>query len=893
VLSLHGLGAAAGGASRYYTDLARDDYYTQGGEPPGEWLGQGAAALGVAGAVDAPALQNVLRGFDGAGARALAQGAGDDHHAGWDLTFSAPKSVSVLWATTGDPTVRAAIQDAQRAAVAATVAFAERHCAFTRRGHDGMDRERVAGLAVATFEHATSREQDPQLHTHCLVANLAPRQDGTTGTLDGRHLYRWKMALGALYRAELAAQLQNRLPVQIGRDGSSFAIRGVPEAVQHHFSKRAEQVREWLAAHGAEGAQAAAAATLSTRAHKPDIDRPALFDRWQADGRALGWGPEQAAQLLERSAWARDRLAEPALADVREGLVKRQSTFAERDAWRALAEGMQGAGGIRDIEARMDAFRRDPEVVRLGEDRRGEMRWSTESMRQLEAIALARAEIGAEDRSHALSPAQIEPVLQSRPHLSAEQVEAVRYLCERGGAVATVEGLPGTGKSLLLDTARTAWEAAGYRVVGAALSGKAALGLQESAGIPSATLHARLKAWAPEPGATAGQPDGGGALPIVNDGMRFDRGGRPAAGALDAHTVVVVDEAGMVDSRKLAALIEATREAGAKLVLVGDHRQWQPVEAGGLFRALAERLETASLTEIRRQAEPWARAAVHAVAEGRAGAALQAYEERGLLHVGETKAEAIRALVSAWAEAGQQNPHDSRLMLAGERADVRALNHQAREHLRQTGHLGQWQMIDTAHGPRAFAVGDRVVCTRNSTPYGVRNGQLGTLEGIESRREGALLRVRLDEGGRVATLPTARYDHLDHGYALTAHKAQGATVDHAFVLAGGKLADRELGLVQLSRHRREARVFVDRSYYEAQRLEHGPDRAARREPDPPAPSERIAEPAAPEPVAQLDHAAAVRETLAALAAQLETSRQKDTTQDYQPDRGPSRGQGLE
>jgi conjugative relaxase-like TrwC/TraI family protein len=187
--------------------------------------------------------------------------------------------------------VRTAIQDAQRAAVVATLAFAERHCAWTRRGHDGTDRERVAGLAVAAFEHATSRAQDPHLHTHCLVANLAPRQDGTWGALDGRHLYRWKMALGALYRAELAERLQSHLPVRIERDGSSFAVRGVPDAVQAHFSKRAEQIQEWLAAHDAEGAKAAATAALNTRAHKPAIDRSALFDRWRAEGRALGWGP--------------------------------------------------------------------------------------------------------------------------------------------------------------------------------------------------------------------------------------------------------------------------------------------------------------------------------------------------------------------------------------------------------------------------------------------------------------------------------------------------------------------------------------------------------------------------------------------------------------------------
>ena len=155
--------------------------------------------------------------------------------------------------------------------------------------------------------------------------------------------------------------------------------------------------------------------------------------------------------------------------------------------------------------------------------------------------------------------------------------------------MATVEGLPGTGKSVLLDAARAAWETAGYTAIGAALSGQAALGLQASAGIPSATLHARLNEWAPAVAAPDGEP-ATAAAPIVNDGMLFVQGGRPAVGSLDAQTVVVVDEAGMVDSRKLAALIEATQTAGAKLVLVGDHRQLQPVEAGGLFRALAERL---------------------------------------------------------------------------------------------------------------------------------------------------------------------------------------------------------------------------------------------------------------------------------------------------------------
>ncbi|MBK8751742.1 MAG: relaxase domain-containing protein [Candidatus Competibacteraceae bacterium] len=865
MLSLKGLGAAGEGAGGYYLKLTRDDYYTQGGEPSGQWVGQGTAGLGLAGTVDETAFRNVLHGFDGTGARPLVQGAGADHYAGWDLTFSAPKSVSVVWALTDDPQVRAEIQAAQQAAVTATLRFVEAHCAYTRRGHDGVAHEKVASLAVATFEHSTSREQDPQLHTHCLVANVAQRDDGTYGALDGRPLFRWTRALGAIYRAELAAQLETRLPLQIERDGSSFAIQGVPKAVQERFSKRSEQIKDWMAERGYEGAKAAQVATLDTRSTKAEIDRPALFTRWREEGAAAGWGPEQATTLLESRPAEYEREAAPALAALRDGLVEKQSTFTERDAWRAMAEGMQGVGGLRDIETRMNEFWRDSQLVTLKDNDHGFGRWSTESLRRLEAQAVAAALMGAAQDRQVLSPAQVESALQARTTLSAEQTQAVRYLCEQSGAVALVEGMAGTGKSFMLDTARAAWEGAGYQVIGAALSGQAALGLQESAHIPSATLHARLQDWA--------QP-----------------------GALDRKTVVVVDEAGMVDSRKMAALIEATQTAGAKLVLVGDHRQLQPIEAGGIFRALTERIETANLSEIRRQVEPWARDAVHALAEGRAGEALKAYDDHGLLHVSKSKTETIQSLVSAWTQAGEHHPGDSRLMLAGERADVRALNVQAREGLQQSGHLGPGQKIATAHGVREFSVGDRLVCTRNSTPYGVKNGQLGTLEAITPQKKGPLLRVRLDEGHRVVTLPTGRYDHLDHGYALTTHKAQGVTVDRVFVLAGGNMANREIGLVQLSRHRQTAQVFVDRGYYAEQRLEHVPDR---RELTPPTPPTLQAEtspqtpPDPPAPTALRDHATRVREAMEGLARQLQASHQKDTTQDYPPAPQPSRGQGLE
>ena len=241
MLSIGAMGKAGGRAGDYYVNLAREDYYTRGGEPPGQWRGQAVAALGLEGAVSRSSLRALLEGYHPTTGQPLVQQAGSAHRAGWDLTFSALKSVSVLWSQ-AEPATRTAIQAAQQAAVDRTLTFLQDHAAFTRRGKGSTLAEPVTGLVIATFEHSTSREQDPQLHTHCLVANMAPRRDGSWGSLESRHLYQWKMAAGALYRAELAQQLRDRLPVDIQRDERAFRLHGIPHPIEQHFSKRSQQI---------------------------------------------------------------------------------------------------------------------------------------------------------------------------------------------------------------------------------------------------------------------------------------------------------------------------------------------------------------------------------------------------------------------------------------------------------------------------------------------------------------------------------------------------------------------------------------------------------------------------------------------------------------------------
>lgn len=863
MLSIHGMGLAGEESGLYYTSLAREDYYTKGGEPSGQWHGKAAEHLGLSGSsLQADELKNLLYGFDASGQNALVQGAGQPHYAGWDLTLNAPKSVSVLWAMTDDPAVRAELQAAQQAAVEATVAFVERHCAWTRRGHDGTEQERVAGLIVATFEHGTSREQDPHLHTHLLVANTALRQDGTYGALDGRHFYAWKMATGAVYRAELNAQINRRFPdLQTGRDGTSFAVRGIPENVVAHYSKRTDQIAEWMKDQGYSGSKMAQLATLDTRRTKDMIDRPALFGRWQQEGRALGWGPEQAAALLARAPQQQPTREAPALEAIREGLVQQESTFTEPQAWRAMAENMQGVGGVGAIEERMVKFWNDPSVVERGRDPKGRTHWSTEAMVQLEAKTIASAMDGSHRAGFAVDSASVDRAIKTEPRLNEGQIKAIRHLCEHSGHVATVEGWAGTGKSTMLDVARQAWEASGYKVIGAAPSAVAALGLQKSAHFECRTIHSSLGQWAKKPE------------------------------LLDEKTIVVIDEAGMVDSRLMARITQATQATGAKLVLIGDHTQLQPIQAGGIFRAITERVETPKMTDIIRQKEGWARAAVKNLSGGRVGEALQAYEERGLTHVGDNKAETVKALVADWVKARERDPDERLLMLAGQRADVKILNQEARNYLRAQGRLGPDQRVITANGARLFAVGDRVVCGENHYRLGLRNGQAGSIEQISAGKTDVMLRLRLDGSPQPVEVSLKAYNKIDHGYAMTVHKSQSVTVDRTFVLAGGSMASREIGVVSLSRHAESARIYVDRSLYPdretekaARNVKKGEQRAT--------PQQSIQDqstPATPD-----DGAARVRKAMQGLTRQLEISQQKDTTLDYRPaERSPEQGQSLE
>jgi hypothetical protein len=380
--------------------------------------------------------------------------------------------------------------------------------------------------------------------------------------------------------------------------------------------------------------------------------------------------------------------------------------------------------------------------------------------------------------------------------LSDEQRGAIEHITgpER---IAAVVGYAGAGKSTMLAAAREAWEAEGYQVHGAALSGKAAEGLDESSGIQSRTLASWSRGWENNRG-TIGRGD-----------------------------VFVIDEAGMVGSRQLARFVGEAEARGAKIVLVGDHEQLQAIGAGAPFRAITEEIGHAELSEIRRQRVDWQREASVDFATHRTAEGLAAYRDHGNISFAETGEDARGQIVRDYLADRDERPDGTRVAMAHRRADVRAINDAIRTELQDRGELAQGEdagalTFQTNDGKREFAPGDRIVFLENNRDLGVKNGMLGTVEAVEPHA----IRVRLDgkvaDEPRTVNVPMNDYQTVDHGYATTIHKNQGATVDRSFVLASGTM-DRHLTYVAMTRHRDGVQLYAAQDEFtNAGRLvEHG------------------------------------------------------------------------
>ncbi|MHC1550170.1 Ti-type conjugative transfer relaxase TraA [Phyllobacterium sp. K27] len=470
---------------------------------------------------------------------------------------------------------------------------------------------------------------------------------------------------------------------------------------------------------------------------------------------------------------ARRILRNPAI--VLDLITREKSVFDERDIAKVLHRYVDDPAVFQQLMLRIIL---NPEVLRLQGDTiefaTGEKmpaRYSTRAMIRLEATMVRQALWLSNRDGHAVLEAALATTFRRHERLSEEQKTAIARIA--GPArIAAVVGRAGAGKTTMMKAAREAWELAGYRVVGGALAGKAAEGLQNEAGIHSRTLASWERRW--------------------------NRG----RDVLESKTVFVMDEAGMVASKQMAGFVDTVVRAGAKIVLVGDPEQLQPIEAGAAFRAIVDRIGYAELETIYRQREDWMRKASLDLARGNVEKALTAYNANVRITGTRLKAEAVERLIGDWNHDYDQTK--TTLILAHLRRDVRMLNGMAREKLVERGIVGEGHLFKTADGIRQFDSGDQIVFLKNETSLGVKNGMIGHV--VEAAHNRIVAAVGEGDQRWQVVVEQRFYSNLDHGYATTIHKSQGATVDRVKVLASLSL-DRHLTYVAMTRHREDLQLY--------------------------------------------------------------------------------------
>jgi conjugative relaxase-like TrwC/TraI family protein len=786
------------GREEYYTrELATDHqaYLSGHGESPGRWYGAGAASLGLQGEASVPGFQRMFEGRHPDTGELLGRPHGRNAVPAFDVVLRPTKSVSVLYGL-GDSTAGRTVLAAHHAGVREAVAYLDGHLG-TRRGHGGVQHVDGQGSLAVGFDHRTSREGDPLLHTHLVVANRVQGLDGRWTALDGRDLYRHRLAADAIYRATYQQELVRTLGVEwtpADRHGNR-ELQGLPEELIRLFSKRTEQIDlevERLQADGRERTPRLVKwAVQATRKAKQHEAADTLYGRWRAEAAERGHDPDtvvrqvtgrtvtRGQELSERTeAAVFDRLASP------DGLTATASTFARQDVIAAL--GGQLAGSTRaELEEAADRFLAERAVSVVADRALEERRWSTPELLAVEQRLVAGAVGRAGEQTAVVSHDAVRAALAAHPTAGEDQAGMVRDICQGGAGVALVVGRAGAGKTFALGVARHAWQLDGYRPLACAPTGIATVSL-EAEGFEEVATCDRLLA-------------------------DLDHGREQ----LHARTVLVVDEAGMLGSRKLTRLLDHAEQAQAKVVLVGDDRQLAAIDAAGGFRALRLRLGASELVENRRQQQAWEREALELVRSGLVEEAVAAYRAHDRVVCAESKPAATLALLNDWWQAWQEaerDPSQDVIVLAGRRVEVDRLNVACQQLLAARGRLGHQRLqVEDLQ----LAVGDRVVCGRNAiAQLGIANGTRGTVTALDP--DARMLTIRLDgKQPRDVTLPGWYLDgrrrgernrRVDLAYATTGHRAQGLTRWRALVRLTGT-EDVNWLYVQLSRARHQTTLY--------------------------------------------------------------------------------------
>jgi conjugative relaxase-like TrwC/TraI family protein len=776
------IGKMGAGQEGYYLGKVAEgaeDYYSGEGEAEGYWLGDAAEDLGLQGKVDPDQLTAMLTGTNPAsgeplGLRHVEGGAVP----GFDLTFSAPKSVSVLWALGGHP-VAAEVKAAHAAAVEAGLGYLQREACWTRRGAGGREFLKGNGFLAAGYVHRSSRAGDMQIHTHVLVAN-ATFAEGRWTRLHHPSIYEHAKTASYIYEAHLRDELTRRLGVRWREVVNGLSeIEGFDPDHLRVFSTRRQQILE-AAGEGA-SARALQVAALATREAKDrDLTTESLRDLWREKAEEVALTRESIRATLGHERQAPE--GRVAVAEVEAALTAHTSHFDRREVIQAVANCLP-AGAPGDAVCELaDAFLATPDVMEIATTAKGE-RFTTRAIWELERKALGTVEVmAAREDCGLVSEIVVSRVLAKRPSMKPDQGAMVERLLGGGEGLIVVVGEAGTGKTYGLTAAAEGWTVSGAELRVAAPTWRAANVLR-SEGLQATSVASLL--------------------------AEFDRASARGEAALGRRAVLVVDEAGMVDSRNLARTIDHAQEADAKLVLIGDPAQLGEIEAGGLFASIAARTEPIVLDEVIRHRHELEREGAKLIREGAGREAISIYQGAERVTVSDDPLARREAMVEDWWRSFDQG--EDALMIAKRNAEVAELNALARERMKTAGRLGSEEI---AVGGASFAAGDQVITRINDQRAQIYNRERWRVAKVDAA-SGRLWLVGIDTRGRVCVdsdyLGRVRERDggpaIEHAYAATTYQAQGATVDTAFVMADPSM-DRQEFYVATSRTREQTYLYA-------------------------------------------------------------------------------------
>lgn len=799
MLSVSTVTPAMGG--NYYTK-AEENYYTRDQTVNDCWRGSLCEEAGLAPGeqVQAGAFQLMLNN------------SGSSKCAAYDLTFSAPKSVSIMYET-GTAAQHADMMAAHQAAVKATLEEIERREIGARITSLGITEHVNTGKMVcACFEHNISREADPHMHTHCVIMNRTEYQ-GKDYAVDGKSLYHIQKVYGMEYRARLALELQERgYAVELTDvEKGFFEISGFrPETIQH-FSTRRQQIEEAMQEAGESGAKAAQEAALYTRKAKEHVNIEELRQQWRQEREALQELPEKRPEIKPPLASARLL----AYREARTAMELREFAWTKEEMVNMVMSYGVTLGMTRaEAENLIDYDRQLLSAHLKGKDL-GKVYLTTQANIDREQKIFAGIERGKGcgiGIQHDKAARTLQEVCQENDwQLHPQQQRMVFHVAESKDSILGVEGLAGVGKSFSLNACREVLERNGFEVRGMSASGQAAqelaadahlTGFAEDGTVRCGTIHRMLNEAEKQAGNAIKGEDYSRKTSWNLDGL--PKSIKP--------TVWFMDEASLTDNNTLSYVVEMVERRGDKLVMVGDPSQLQPVGTGAAFtEAIREgRLSSVKLDNIQRQKDERLLSAVKEAVLGKVDSSLDLIS-KDTREIKTVKAR-LKAIVKDYLLLSPDEQQQT-VVLSAKNADRAALNRQIRAGLVKNGQLekGQVFQVEAEKGKpvvaREFAAGDKIVFLQNDLKLGVMNGTKGIVRGIEGER------FTVDCGEeKLVQFDLGQYRWIEHGYCLTTFKSQGMTVKRALINMSSKdrlLNSRNAYYVDLSRAKLESRLYID------------------------------------------------------------------------------------